>query len=110
MSDSTAFLPIVVNDHQISLFNFYHDGLVRQGMSYRGHLFGKAYAFNLEDRTPAFEFANQLAATGAQTVIAVSQREYIVWIRLHADEYPYWDAMVKGLLNSPLNSIATCSA
>jgi len=100
MSTSPNQLPSVVNEHQVNFFNFYQDGLVKEGMRYGCHLFGKAYTFDSGDRLAAFDFANQLASTGCQTVITVSKQAYTIWVGLRADEYPHWSAMIKGLVAS----------
>lgn len=105
MSNPSSPLPAFINSDQACLFNFYHDGVMQQGICYGANLYGLAYAFTQQDQLNAFHFASQLLATGCQAVITLSKQKYQVWVRLHANEYPRWQQMVKGLFNVGLSRV-----
>lgn len=78
--------PLVLNEHQVHLFNFYLDGKVRVGMRHGISLFGQVNKFAVSQRTDAYRCANELAQTGRSVSITVSQHHYCVWVRLTAAE------------------------
>ena len=85
-------LSLVLNEHQVHLFNFYLNGEVRSGMRWGGTLYGLAHSVQTDLRLEAYRFANDLAETGCSVVITVAER-YKVWVRLNATDYPYWNEM-----------------
>ena len=93
MLGSSIPAPLVLNDHQVCLFNFYQDGSIKPGMHYGHHLYGEVRKFDAKDRLAAYTLANQVAETGCRAVITVSKHSYQVWVRLHAAEYPHWQLM-----------------
>ncbi|MBF2028019.1 MAG: hypothetical protein IGS48_14850 [Oscillatoriales cyanobacterium C42_A2020_001] len=79
-------LPLVLNEHQVHLFNFYLDGEIHLGMRHGVSLFGLVNTFAVSQRSEAYQCANKLAQAGRSVSITVSRQHYKVWIRLAASE------------------------
>lgn len=75
-------LPIVINEHQGALFNFYFQGEIRQGMRYMNALYGLAHIVQAGYRDAAYDIACQLAASGTSVVITVAKEQYKIWTNL----------------------------
>lgn len=85
-------LYLVLNEHQVTAFNFYLDGKVQPGIRQGTSLYGLAYTFDTDLRLAAYSFAQQLAESGCSTVVTVGQT-YKVWVRLSAAEYPHYQTI-----------------
>lgn len=85
-------LYLVLNEHQVTTFNFYLNNKIQQGMRYGVALYGLAYRFDLEQRLAAYDFAQQLTETGCSVIVSVD-KSYKVWVGLNAAEYPYYEAI-----------------
>jgi len=79
-------LPLVLNEHQVNLFNFYWAGEVRIGMRHGTSLYGQVSTFARSQRAEAYHCANQLAQAGRSVTITVSHHHYKVWVCLRACE------------------------
>jgi hypothetical protein len=77
-------LPILVYESFISLFNFYHDGRVQQGMSYNKSLYRLLKTYELNKRLQAYSLGISLSQQHRGIVITVSHRHYKVWLELRS--------------------------
>lgn len=77
-------LPIVIYEDLVRLFNFYHDGAVRQGMSYRSRLYKLVRVEDANHRPQAYCFACGIAHQRVATVVTVSMQQYKVWVEVSA--------------------------
>lgn len=96
-------LYLVLNEHQVTAFNFYLNGKVQQGMRHGSALYGLAYIFDSDLRLAAYNFAQQLTEVGCSAVVTVEQ-SYKVWVRLNAAEYSHYEALKNSAI--PSTSIA----
>jgi hypothetical protein len=80
----TSMLPVVIYETLISLFSFYREGHISQGMSYRRRLYKLMSTYTAEARLQAYTAGCELASQGNQVVITVSPEHYKVWIDLRA--------------------------
>lgn len=85
-----VMLYLVLNEHQVTAFNFYLNDKIQQGMRYGFALYGLAYTFDPEMRLAAYNFAQQLIETDCSVVVTVG-KNYKVWVGLKASEYPYYE-------------------
>lgn len=85
-------LYLVLNEHQVTTFNFYLNDKVQQGVRHGSALYGLAYTFDSDFRLPAYSFAQQLTESGCSVVLTVG-KSYKVWVRLNAMEYPHYQAL-----------------
>lgn len=83
-------LPIVLNDHQVHLFNFYMGEKIRQGMRHKDGLYGLAQDFSAQMRLEAYRYASELAASGLPVVMTASAHGYRVWVSLQVEHQTYW--------------------
>jgi hypothetical protein len=74
--------PLVIPEQQVSLFKFYMNHAVQDGMSYGGELYGLAREFTISDRLKAYQFGCKLFEQGIPALISVSKQRYVVWINL----------------------------
>jgi hypothetical protein len=75
-------LPVVVYETLISLFNFYREGQVYQGMSCRQQIYKLVSTYTVEARLQAYTEGCDLSNQGNQVVITVSSQHYKVWVAL----------------------------
>lgn len=74
--------PYVLTEQQISLFKFYGENAIQEGMTYANELYKLAKRFNLDNRLEAYRFGCEPIAQGIPTVISVSKQHYSVWVSL----------------------------
>lgn len=79
-------LPIVLNEHQVCLFNFYLNEMIHQGMRYQTSLYGLIQTFKVDQRESAYDLACNLAQNSAAVVITIAQNKYSIWLALSATE------------------------
>lgn len=92
-------LYLVLNEHQVTAFNFYLNGKVQQGIRHGAALYGLAYAFDSDLRLAAYSFAQQLAESGCSVVVTVSTN-YKVWVGLNATEYTHYQSLKEAVTPS----------
>lgn len=78
-------LPLVIYEDSVRLFNYYFDGSVRQGMSYRSKLYKLIRACQHGNRLHLYGVGCSLANHGIETVITASEQEYKVWVEVSAE-------------------------
>lgn len=74
--------PYVVPEQRVTLFKFYMDQTIQDGMTYRNELYRLAKEFGSDDRLEAYRFGYELIGQGASPLISVSKHRYRVWISL----------------------------
>lgn len=77
-----AVAPCVVAEQQITLFKFYMDQAVQDGMMYKNELYRLARQFSADSRLDAYRLGCELLEQGVPVVISVSKQQYRVWICL----------------------------
>lgn len=92
-------LYLVLNEYQVTTFNFYLKSKIQQGMRYGVALYGLAYRFDSEMRLDAYNFAQKLVETGCSVVVTVG-KDYKVWVGLNAAQYPHYEAMKSTIYSS----------
>lgn len=74
--------PHVIPEQQITLFKFYMDQSVQDGMTHGNELYRLAKQFSPDNRLEAYRFGCELIGQGIPTLISASKQRYIVWISL----------------------------
>lgn len=98
-----VMLYLVLNEHQVTAFNFYLSGKIQQGIRHGTSLYGLAYSFDSDLRLAAYNFAQQLTESGCSVVLTVATN-YKVWVCLNAAEYSHYQALKDA--SSPSEAIA----
>ncbi|MEO0541317.1 MAG: hypothetical protein AAFZ80_10695 [Cyanobacteria bacterium P01_A01_bin.105] len=80
-------LPLVVNESQASLFSFYHQGCLYQGMTFQHEVYMHIRLFTESGRLKAYALADYLQET-AKVLIIVSQTGYRIGVALHPGVVP----------------------
>lgn len=92
-------LYLVLNEHQVTAFNFYLNDKIQQGIRHGSALYGLAYAFDSDLRLAAYSFAQQLAESDCSVVVTVG-KNYKVWVGLNAREYSHYQTLKEALTPS----------
>lgn len=74
--------PCVIPEQKITLFKFYIDHAIHDGMTYGNNLYRLAKEFEMSDRLEAYRFGYGLIEQGIVALISVSKQRYRVWINL----------------------------
>lgn len=74
--------PHVIPEQQITLFKFYMDQAIQDGLTYGNELYRLAKEFRIDDWLEADRLGCELIGQGIPTVISVSKQRYSVWISL----------------------------
>ena len=77
-------LPVIVHETLASLFNFYQEGQIYQGMSCQKRLYKLMSTHTIESRLQAYAVGCELSGRGNQVVITVSPKHYKVWVGLRS--------------------------
>lgn len=77
-------MPAVLTEKIVSLFNFYLNGKIQQGMRYGFDLYQLAFEFQPNDRLKAYQHANELMQDGLQVVVTAATNRYVVWVSLRS--------------------------
>ncbi|MEL7495566.1 MAG: hypothetical protein AAGJ95_16600, partial [Cyanobacteria bacterium J06554_11] len=80
-------LPLVINESQAEVFNFYHQGCLYQGMSFQHELYMHVRLFAETGRLKAYALADYLQEK-AKVVIVVSKLGYRVGLALRSGISP----------------------
>jgi len=80
-------LPIVVNENQVRIFNFYQQGNVYQATVFRRRLHKLVRLFDLASRTAAYTLGYALGERD-NVLITVGLDGYKVWTDLRSDVAP----------------------
>lgn len=75
-------VPLVFSEQRVSLFKFYRDQSIRDGMLYRNELYQSVREFGIRDRLKAYQFACEQFEQGIPNLITVSEHRYVVWVNL----------------------------
>lgn len=76
--------PPMISEQQMTLFKFYMDQTVQDGMTYRNDLYRLARQFTRDERLEAYRFGCELHGQGVLTLFSVSKQGYTVWISLRS--------------------------
>ncbi|MBM0745241.1 hypothetical protein JOY44_27600 (plasmid) [Phormidium sp. CLA17] len=84
ISSTTALesAPRMIPEQQITLFKFYMDQSMQDGVTYGKELYQLARQFVASDRLEAYRYGCELLGQGVPTLISVSKQRYIVWTGL----------------------------
>ncbi|MBM0744329.1 hypothetical protein JOY44_22400 [Phormidium sp. CLA17] len=74
--------PRMIPEQQITLFKFYMDQSMQDGVTYGKELYRLAKQFVVSDRLEAYRYGCELLGQGVPTLISVSKQRYIVWTGL----------------------------
>jgi hypothetical protein len=72
----------MIPEQQITLFKFYMDQSMQDGVTYGKELYRLAKQFVVSDRLEAYRYGCELLEQGIPTLISVSKQRYIVWMSL----------------------------
>ncbi|MEO1591827.1 MAG: hypothetical protein AAFU71_11115 [Cyanobacteria bacterium J06632_22] len=81
-------LPIVVNENQVKIFNFYQQGNIYQATVFRRRLHKLVRLFDLASRTAAYTLGYALAENDDGVLITVGLDGYKVWTDLRSSVAP----------------------
>ena len=76
--------PQLIPEQQMTLFKFYLDQVVQDGMTYQNELYRLERQFTVGDRLEAYQFGCELHKQGFLTLISASKQRYAVWSRLRS--------------------------
>lgn len=71
-----------ITEQQLTLFKFYLDQVVHEGMVYGKALYQRAKQFRADELLEAHQYGCVLMAQGVPALMSVSTQRYIVWTRL----------------------------
>lgn len=74
--------PLVINEKLVSLFKFWRDGQIHDGMGCRNEIFSCLRSADLRKRQQIYDLGWALAQEGVQVVITVSDAKYTLWSSL----------------------------
>lgn len=82
-------LPLVIHEQQVTLFKFWFDGTLCDGLRFRNELFRRIYQLDecYRDRVYALSYA--LTERNIPVIILYSNRAYTVWVNLKVN----WQAV-----------------
>jgi hypothetical protein len=89
-------LPIVVNEAQVKVFNFYQQGNIYQATFFRRTLHKLVRLFDLGERTAAYTLSYALAEQGDAVLITVGLDGYKVWADVRSEVAPHPIASLSG--------------
>jgi hypothetical protein len=101
------FLPVLLIQDQVSLFKFWFNGNVQEGLRYRNKLFFKSELFQRYQRTEALELGYKISQKNIQTVITFSQLNYILWVDLQSSVAHDFFDLELGLRDSLVSTPST---
>lgn len=79
-------LPTIVPASQTTVFNFYRDSAIYEGMNFKGRLYKRVRLYSSQERLKAFEQACDLSISGDVILTTKSEKDdYILWIDVRAD-------------------------
>lgn len=78
--------PLLINEKLVSLFNFWADGKLQNGMRCSNELFRQVRTFAFDQRQRVYSLGWALAERGIQVVITWSHRGYGLWICLRTPQ------------------------
>ncbi|GEM_PF-2884533 len=82
--DTSHTMPPVLIEKIVSLFSFYLDSQIQQGMRHKFELYRLTLEFQPNDRLKAYQQALELTQAGLDVVITVSKNRYVVWTSLRS--------------------------
>ncbi len=97
-------LPLVINESQANVFNFYHQGCFYQGMTFQHELYMHVRLFAETGRLKAYALADYLQER-SKVVIVVSKVGYRVGVALHPGMSPAETLKVAYDLEQSLSSL-----
>ncbi|MBD2256096.1 hypothetical protein [Pseudanabaena sp. FACHB-2040] len=74
--------PLVINEKLVSLFKFWFDGQIYDGMGCRNEIFSCLRVADHRKRQQIYDLGWALAEEGVQVVITVSDSKYTLWSNL----------------------------
>ena len=74
--------PAVINESLIKVFNFYFEGNVHEGMSYKGKLYRLIETFNIKQHSAIADLVYRLSKQGVYTAVTHSEKHCRVWADL----------------------------
>lgn len=84
---STAALetaPQALAEQQLTVFKFYLDQAVQEGMVYGKALYQRAKQFSVDESLEADQYRCTLMEQGVPALLSVSTQRYTVWTRLES--------------------------
>ncbi|MEO0539790.1 MAG: hypothetical protein AAFZ80_02875 [Cyanobacteria bacterium P01_A01_bin.105] len=81
-------LPIVVNENQIKVFNFYQQGNIYQATFFRRRLHKLVRLFDLASRAAAYTLGYALAEKDDVVLVTVGLDGYKVWTDVRSEVAP----------------------
>ena len=77
---------LLINEKLVTLFKFWQDGGIQDGMRCGQELFCQVSKFGRNARNKAFEQACQLSQRGSKVVITAGSSDYTVWLSLRSPD------------------------
>lgn len=71
-----------IGEHLVSLFKYWGNGSIQEGMNYRGQLYALVRSHAIDAQWEAYELGRELAQTGIGTCLTFSAERFAVWIDL----------------------------
>jgi hypothetical protein len=72
-------LPLVIDEKNVFIFEYWFDGALRQGLYYRNELFSRVATFDIRQRPQVYQFGCTLAQKNALIVLTCSQSACSLW-------------------------------
>lgn len=77
---------LLISDNLVTLFKFWADGKIQDGMRHGNELFRQVSVFQTKQRQQAFDLAWSLSQEALPLVITASPYNYTVWVSLRSPE------------------------
>jgi hypothetical protein len=87
---------LLIPENQVSLFKFWQDDELRDGLRYKSELFYLTHRFNSYQKDNVLEVAQELMGHGVEVIVTCSTDNYKIWTSLQA-------------LSQPSNCASNCS-
>ncbi|XHX77376.1 MAG: hypothetical protein RBJ76_23500 [Stenomitos frigidus ULC029] len=102
--------PLLVNEKLVSLFKFWANGKLQNGMRCSNELFRQVRTFTFDQRQKVYSLGWALAERGIRTVITWSLQGYALWVCMRSPN-KLWNAAkeTKPRTKSHISSTATSS-
>lgn len=81
-------LPRLLQESAISVFRFFYNNQVREGLHYDSTLYAAVCQFDVAYRLQAYQIAWALSEAKVPLVVTLSPARFVIWINLQSPSYP----------------------
>jgi hypothetical protein len=90
-------LPLVIDEENVFIFEYWFDGTLRQGMYYHNELFSRVATFDIHQRPQVYQYGCKLTQRNALIVLTCTPSTCSLWGSLRS-------TVIKEILLDPTTS------